>query len=129
MGLPILAICTMTGINYFLPYDLLSISIQGIASFIIVASINTQRPALLRWPPLVWMGDISYSIYLIHFPIMCLLAHYVHGGLMLGIVTTLITLPVSWLLYEYVELPGIKLGKLAWDRCVVFWEGRGTRFP
>ncbi|KPH81458.1 acyltransferase family protein [Bosea vaviloviae] len=101
---------------------------EGIAAAILIALVVTRREAFgwLAARPLVVLGDISYSVYLLHFPIMAAVA--IVGGGMLGLaafgiwplsalalmLTTLaLTLPLALLSYRWVELPGIALGNAA----------------
>ena len=69
--------------------------------------------------PLSWLGVISYSIYLIHVPLIDLLApvltalgERLHGPVELVAVTGFLGLlfGLSWLAHRYVELPGQRLG-------------------
>nr|BFE86336.1 hypothetical protein GCM10020093_089370 [Planobispora longispora] len=68
---------------------------------------------------LVWLGLISYSVYLLHHPLLRL-THAVLGdartmgavaqaGLVAGFVAAVLGL--SWLTYRYVELPMQRLGR------------------
>jgi len=70
---------------------------------------------------LVTLGDWSYSLYLLHFTVMCCTAKVmqlagasaldsVWRSLLLGLLTLLITIPLSALSYRFVELQGIALG-------------------
>ncbi|WP_186297543.1 acyltransferase family protein [Sedimenticola selenatireducens] len=60
----------------------------------------------LRLQPLVWVGLISYSAYLWHWP---LLAFYRYGanepGLYSGTALFVLTLVLAWLNYKYIETP------------------------
>jgi peptidoglycan/LPS O-acetylase OafA/YrhL len=69
----------------------------------------------------VALGDWSYSLYLLHFTVMCCVAKAlqvlgaaaldpVSRSLLLCAITTAITIPLSALTYRLVELPGIALG-------------------
>ncbi|TCP36098.1 acyltransferase [Sphingomonas sp. BK235] len=83
------------------------------------------RSKPLRSRFFVWLGDISYSVYLLHFTVMCLTAAVLQiacpnaistlggvvAGLLLSVVTICVVLPLSALMYQKVELPGIRLGK------------------
>ncbi|BBY34789.1 acyltransferase [Mycolicibacter minnesotensis] len=62
---------------------------------------------LLASRPMVWLGEISYEIFLVHLVLMevamvCVLRAPVYTGSMLGlfVVTMVITVPVSWLLHR-----------------------------
>ncbi|WP_173568658.1 acyltransferase family protein [Acetobacter conturbans] len=70
--------------------------------------------------PLLWLGNISYSIYLLHFliiaiagrllsPLLPNLSMTAREGLVLGL-TLILVLPLSHLLYETVEKPVNRLG-------------------
>jgi peptidoglycan/LPS O-acetylase OafA/YrhL len=77
------------------------------------------RPAMYRyWPGLVRLGEVSYSTYLVHYPVLALVNRFVpvHWSTIekVAVLFTLgapIILVSSFLLYRYVEQPGIKLGR------------------
>ena len=98
-----------------------SIGAAGIIVLIVYSRLDV--PAL-RTPSMLLLGDISFSIYLLHWPMMCIMAKliaqlYTPGdnslvfSLLLMAATLMITLPLSWLSYTYIELPGIRLGRWA----------------
>ena len=88
----------------------------------IVGSVKQWRGfGFLKRRSLVALGDWSYSLYLLHFTVMCGVAKAmqllgasaldsVTRSLLLCVLTTVITIPLSALAYRYVELPGIALG-------------------
>ncbi len=81
----------------------------GAAGMILLAAGHTFVRRALHWPPLLWVGRVSFSLYLSHYVLFlvlwCLL------GPALGIVVTLLTcLPVAALFYRLVEAPTIQLG-------------------
>jgi len=95
---------------------------SGLASFVflvaIIQSRRTQR--LLQTRPLIFLGQISYSVYLVH--TLCLnIVYYVlvpyvhlHGVALLAFITAtyfLLTLVFAIAMYRAVELPSIRLGK------------------
>lgn len=68
--------------------------------------------ALLSFPPLVWVGQRSYGIYLWHWPLM-VLAHYIFGPVSspwVNAVVLLLTLLCAGASYIYVEQPVRTLG-------------------
>ena len=84
-----------------------------------------SRIAVLKSNLLLFVGDTSYSIYLLHYPVLCILAKLFavirwHGYLQWGVIpmtfllivaTCTVTIPLAWLSFRYVENPGILLGK------------------
>lgn len=61
---------------------------------------------LLSWAPLVFIGEISYSLYLWHWPIFAT-ARYIgfEEGLAFKLVCFALTFAGAWLCYRYVEQP------------------------
>jgi len=86
------------------------IFITGIGlSCLFVACLNSQ---LLQIRVIHYISEISYSVYLCHFPVLL----WVHRSLELEgkkgvIVGIAVTLALSTLSYLFIERPGIKLGK------------------
>lgn len=68
-------------------------------------SVGTQK--LLTKRPLVWVGKVSYSAYLWHWP---LLAFFHYGQFTIskisGTAIFLLTFLLAWLTYRFVETPG-----------------------
>lgn len=89
-------------------------------------------PALLvlalrtRWlgsAPMLWLGDRSYAIYLIHYPLILLLQRWgaPYSGspwMVLGVevLFTVTVLVLSDLSFRFVEAPSRRAIRLAWDR-------------
>jgi peptidoglycan/LPS O-acetylase OafA/YrhL len=98
---------------------------SGLSAFIIFcfARVGLQV-RWLRHDTAVWLGDISYSVYLLHFTVLCVLAKLfavlmpevlvtiggVWAGLLLCLVSFLVVIPLSGWMYRRVELAGIALG-------------------
>ena len=84
---------------------------------------------LFASPIAAYLGARSYSVYLVHMPMMMLVAWLMTGTLalaetnariMVGVGTVLATLAASDLLYRFVERPMIALGaRLARRRATV----------
>jgi peptidoglycan/LPS O-acetylase OafA/YrhL len=98
---------------------LLPTLLESASAAIVVASIVALDISFLRARALVWLGDISFSVYLVHFVILSIWAKWIGrsgldvdvNALLLMAATLLTTLPVAHFLYKFVELPGIASGK------------------
>lgn len=77
----------------------------GAALFIIGA--NSQAAAPFRLAPIVWLGRISYSLYLVHWPIIVLWLAYSYRPLEGAVPWILLALSVgvAWLQYRLIEQP------------------------
>ena len=83
--------------------------------------VVSKMKSLLNRPSLLFLGKISYSTYLIHYPILwlgkalvaCIALHANQFVVALSLfaLTTPATLCVSALLYHFVEKPGIDFGR------------------
>jgi peptidoglycan/LPS O-acetylase OafA/YrhL len=82
--------------------------------------------AVLGSAPLKLLGDVSYGVYLIHLlvlvPVAALVeqrlpgaAPLVQAGAAFGL-SALIVYPLGWIAYQWIEKPGISLGRRAVDR-------------
>jgi peptidoglycan/LPS O-acetylase OafA/YrhL len=78
--------------------------------------LNVPLPSAFR--PAAWLGSISYSTYLVHYPLMALLNAILppnDNGLARALILFLIATPLiilsSWFLCTYVEIPFIRLGR------------------
>jgi peptidoglycan/LPS O-acetylase OafA/YrhL len=61
--------------------------------------------------PMVWLGEISYEIFLIHlvtmeFAMVYVMQDHVYTGSMLGlfVVTLVVTIPLAWLLHRFTRV-------------------------
>ena len=81
---------------------------------LIVATAAARPPAALEWQPRVWVGAVSYGLYLWHVPVLLVLRA---NGLLpltpLG--ATLVGLPIS-LLLGWASLKLVEMPAMAWSR-------------
>lgn len=98
-------------------------ALHAIASVSIILAIVMAPQAMvsrgLAWPPLVWLGERSYSLYLWHWPLIVVLTPATTGfhGAWLGTLVALAIAFATLVSYELVELP-IRYSKLQGARLV-----------
>ena len=91
--------------------DLSSLGATGLL-FIVVASNRLQKN--LQKKPFVFIGEISYSIYLVHFIVIIALIGLATTGLNILFISLLIlslTIVISYITNKFVEKPFMKLSK------------------
>ncbi|MDP9128460.1 MAG: acyltransferase [Pseudomonadota bacterium] len=79
---------------------------------LILSSARVKR--MMEAAPLQWLGKISYSLYLVHVPVLLVLRHSLDGRLPLAITYTLFVftaLAIADLSYRFIEVPAIAWGK------------------
>ena len=73
------------------------------------APVRGGAAALLSTAPLGFLGAISYSLYLVHWPILVLVHERMGLGeplpAWLGLLLVAVAVPVAWLLFRFVETP------------------------
>ncbi|MDF2607280.1 MAG: acyltransferase 3 [Bacillales bacterium] len=70
--------------------------------------------SMLSGKILLFLGKISYSLYLIHIPILMIVTQHLSSYIPLTttfILVPFISVPVAYLSYKYIEVPSINLGK------------------
>ncbi|MHA3022911.1 acyltransferase family protein [Mycobacterium sp. BMJ-28] len=93
-----------------------AVPVVGAALLIAAGPVAWGPAALLSLRPVTWIGDISYSLYLVHWPVLMLplaAGGYVQAlPLWLRAAAAALCIPLAWLLYTYVEGPGQRAGWL-----------------
>lgn len=100
-----------------IPYPGYAVAMPVIGTALVIAAgangSGSGPTALLGIRPLVFLGDISYSLYLVHWPAL-VLPEAAHGymqplPLWGTALIAVLCVPAAWLLYRYVEQPGMHL--------------------
>ncbi|WP_201864193.1 acyltransferase family protein [Microvirga soli] len=99
------AVCLFSARTPF-PGEYAGVPVLG-AALIIYASANTVTGRVLSLRPIVFIGLISYSIYLWHWPILVFAKYYLvdalpSWGVILAIILSLLIATLSW---RYIETP------------------------
>jgi peptidoglycan/LPS O-acetylase OafA/YrhL len=85
------------------------------AMLIIIASISDGLPRkFLLTTPIQWLGRVSYSLYLVHVPIILIAVHLLHDVVpysFIALIAILAALIFSELFYRAIERPTHKLGR------------------
>lgn len=86
----------------------------GIVMLFITILNSVKIRKQLNSKPLLFLGKISYSLYLVHIPVMMilkvLLVSFVPDWLVF-ILVPIVSIPISYLSYKFIELPSINFGK------------------
>lgn len=81
-------------------------------SLLVIAAANGMRVFLSR--PVRWLGKVSYSLYLVHVPLLLLVTRLCYARLPfwgIWLLTIALSLAVSALLYSFVEFPLQQYGR------------------
>lgn len=86
------------------------------AGLIIVAGFTpgNRVTRVLSMRPITWLGDVSYSWYLWHWPAIVFTGLLWPGRPSLRVAAAAISLALAWLSYRYVEQP-LRISKMGWD--------------
>lgn len=92
---------------------------SGIGAALLVAAIASTRYSVLETAPLRFIGRISYSLYLLHWPVFYAVTvlllqaapSSLAGNPTIGATTLAVAIPLSALAHRWIELPAIALGR------------------
>lgn len=83
------------------------VPVAGTALILAFARADCPTGRVLGWGPMVWIGLLSYSIYLWHQPLLAFARVTTPGHPSLGLmaVLALATVPLAWVSWRFVEQP------------------------
>lgn len=114
-------ICEFMKLNFSMKYSVFY-HIWG-AFFVMIAVLASQKlKKIFSWEPLVYIGKISFSVYIIHFIVLCSFSCYLFLKLIVylryyqavfftSILSMMIIMILSHFMHKYIDTKGIKLSK------------------
>jgi peptidoglycan/LPS O-acetylase OafA/YrhL len=86
------------------------------AATLILACLQGTAPSILNFPPLVFLGRISYGAYLSHVPLLGVYSYYLRPinafsfrGLVIFVIWFANVIIISWLSFRFIELPFLRI--------------------
>ncbi|NIK75681.1 peptidoglycan/LPS O-acetylase OafA/YrhL [Paenibacillus castaneae] len=107
----------------------------GASIFIITAVSSSRLSKLLEREPFLFLGKISYSLYLYHMIVLLTLVHLMNDFLntpLIVLLAFILSFATAAMGYYFVELPSIRLGKrlTSWRKKPIISDtGSGTSLP
>lgn len=105
-------------------HDKWEAQLEAVAAFSMFTVLvkSDLRVKFLLWKPTIFLGNISFSIYLLHFTVLAVVAkifeltdvrevEVLWRGMLLAGVTVVLTIPLAWVSYRVAELPGMSVGR------------------
>lgn len=89
-------------------------AVAGSALLILLALEPGPLLARLRHPAAIWLGKVSFSLYLIHLPLLACMVHLLHGALPITLIVALgmlLSFPAAALLHRVAEAPAHRLAR------------------
>jgi peptidoglycan/LPS O-acetylase OafA/YrhL len=90
------------------PASAYTMAAAGAAGLLVGTLTPGPLSRALSFRPLVWLGRISYSLYLFHLMLLWLIGYYWHLTLAVHLVWLAASVLASWLSYRFVEQPFIR---------------------
>jgi peptidoglycan/LPS O-acetylase OafA/YrhL len=100
------------GALLLLCYDNAFATVIASAMLLVWARQPGRLRTALRRAPWLFLGRISFSLYLVHLPLLLALSHGLHGVLTRGatnLLSLLLSVPAAWVLYRVAERPAQRL--------------------
>jgi peptidoglycan/LPS O-acetylase OafA/YrhL len=94
-------------------------SAVGAAAVIVAVMSSPLAKRLLSLPPIRFLGDISYSFYLVHLPVLVFVTSWVfpatHSGAICLLAGAIATLLVAAAFREFIEVPAMRRARPLWE--------------
>ena len=112
---------TLATVTYYPANNHFGLFVCGAATVALVflCYADLRARSLLSSPLTVWLGKVSFSLYLLHVPILLFVIHMLHGVLPLGALialSTIVAFGLSELGHRFVEQPAILIGRTLANR-------------
>lgn len=87
------------------------------ASVLLVAAVQwSPLRALLSWRPVAWLGAVSFSLYLVHEPVLIFIANLSDSARVTMALGVPLAIVVAWLFWMAVERPAHRLSRSVRER-------------
>jgi peptidoglycan/LPS O-acetylase OafA/YrhL len=86
----------------------------GAGGVIVICLNSPSCKRILHWPPIRLLGQMSYSLYLMHFIVLLCCVDLLFGRIPLPVILSLalvLSIAVSWCSYLWIEKPSMNLGR------------------
>jgi peptidoglycan/LPS O-acetylase OafA/YrhL len=90
------------------------ITALGAGGLMIISMNSPSCKRVLHWPPIHFLGEVSYSLYLWDFVVLLYCVHLLYGKIPLWEILCLVvvlSIIVSWFSYRWIEVPSMNLGR------------------
>lgn len=86
--------------------------VLGVTGFVILAAFSPLARKLLSTRVILWLGRVSFSLYLTHEPVVLAMGHmFPHNEKVAALLAIAISFPIAWLFFIAVERPTHRLAK------------------
>jgi peptidoglycan/LPS O-acetylase OafA/YrhL len=91
----------------YVPPQLLSLWLATSVGGLVLGIRSTRISSVFGWRPFVWLGEVSFSIYLLH----SFVIQLAPAAGMNGFAVVAVTLALAAVSHRFIEQPGIRIGK------------------
>ncbi|OIK15466.1 hypothetical protein BIV60_09355 [Bacillus sp. MUM 116] len=117
---------------FFLHFQFIDDWVIGLGcSIFIIFSVNSNIiKSIMLFKPIHFIGEISYSLYLIHVPVLLSSVNILYEKLPIGLILVssfVFSFIAASLMYYFIEKPSIKLGKLLTSPTLTLEKNKVTK--